>query len=331
MTCQYDRQIYYTAAGRTIFIDACDDWSYQAISQVFAGWFLNPIHDKAEPQPDLTLRVRCGVPAPVVPVGLSRFEITNSGVCHTDNQSYYLKFDESLIVFGPGEANEVELWVDQPYDVSSRSVAQLISHALSPGLRRCGIFEIHSAAVIPPGDKQAILIAGPSGSGKSTLTSQLASCGWDYLSDDILLLLRDADEIRLNAFRRFFALTAETIAAVQLPQLTLKAGDLGVKARVTPEDHFQTSPVQQSTPHSIIFPGITSETQSKLVSLSPAGAMTRLLRLCPWASYDKPTSKEHLGVLGKLAHTVSAFDLLGGTDVLRAPKRVADMILDATH
>ena len=318
--------MYYSVAGRTVLIEAFDDWSLSAVSQLFAGWFLTPLSQSTTHRPDLTLRIRCGSTPPSVPTGLTVFKIAFGGSCHTDNSSFYLKFDNSLIVFGGDTTADVDLWVDQPYDVSSAKVAQLISHALSPAMRRCGVFEIHSAGVIPPGRSRAMMILGPSGSGKSTLTSRLAKCGWCYLADDILLLQDCGDSLKVGAFRRFFALTAETLAAVDLPQGFFNESTSAAKERITPQEHFDSEPIEQATPGFMIFSNVTREPRSRLVSLTSTEAMTKLLRLCPWASYDKRTSEEHLRILARLANTSSAFALHAGTDILNEPTLAADLI-----
>jgi hypothetical protein len=317
--------MYYSVAGRTVLIDAYDDWSANVVSHVFAGWFLTLLSRQPDPGADTTLRIHCGVTPPPIPSGLTTYSITNGGSCYTDDHIYYLKFDGSLVVFGPGPARVVDLWVDKPYELPSSTVVQLVSHALSPALRRSGVFEIHSAAVIPPDHQKAIMIAGPSGCGKSTLTSQLARCGWRYLSDDILLLKEVERTIEVWAFRRFFALTADTVAAVKLSRVNVKEV-AGAKERVSPQEHFETDPVEHALPGTIIFPTVTREANSHLTRLTSTQTMTRLLRLCPWASYDKPTSLGHLRMLGSLAHSTSAFELLAGTNILDDPKLAAEVI-----
>ena len=320
--------MFYSVAGRTVLIKAYDDWSSHSVSHLFAGWFLNRIPEDHTTKPDLTLSIRCGVRPPALPSGLTSFQIAHNGTCHTDHRSYFIKVGDSLINFGPGCTTEVNLWVDQPYELISGNVAQLISHALSPALRRCGVFEIHSAGVIPPRSEKAIIFAGPSGSGKSTITSQLASLGWHYLSDDILLLTDHDNEITVEAFRRFFALTPDTMAAVNLKSM-VDAGAGSLKERIAPQDHFETGPVQQAHPGTVMFPHRTNERQTRIIRITPSSAMPRLLRLCPWASYDKPTSGEHLRILARLVNSTSAFDFLAGTDMLHNPGLVADMIRDA--
>jgi len=315
----------YSVAGRVLLIEAYDDWSVEAVSQVFARWFLTPLPKQRTNESDVTVRIRCGATPPLLPTGLTVFDIGFGGTCQTDDLSYFIKFDRSMIIF-TGRTSEVDLWVDQPYDVSSPNVTQLISHALSPALRRCGIFEIHSAGVIPPGHDKAIMFAGPSGSGKSTLTSQLARSGWRYLSDDILLLQNLENEIRVGPLRRFFALTGETLEAVKLSQTVRRESTGFWKARITPHEHFDSAPIEEATVGSIIFPNITREQRSSLLRVTPAETMTRLLRLCPWASYDKPTSAEHLSILARLSNSDSAFVLNAGTDVLNEPQLTAELI-----
>jgi len=317
----------FSVAGRTVLITAYDNWSSEAVSQVFACWFIDSISNELGLIPDATIAIRCGVSPPAVPDRLSSFDITNDGTCFTDHQTYYAKFGESLVMFGPGNAAEVSLWVDQQYDVASSTTVQLLSHALSPALRRCGVFEIHSAAVIPAGHQGALMIAGPSGSGKSTLTSQLAQCGWRYISDDIVLLREVQQRLEVSAFRRFFALTEKTIAAAGLAQ-TESSSPFPAKVRVKPEEHFEQAPVERANPATILFPSITSEERTRIFSLTSAETMRRLLRLCPWSSFDRQTSTDHMRVLGNLANSTKAFDLFSGRDVIENPQLAAAAIYD---
>ena len=312
--------MFYTVAGRTVLIEAHDEWSIQAVSELFSGWFLNSVDDAATC--DGTIRVHCGVSSPAIPSGLTSFEIAHGGACHTDDQSFYIEIDGSLVLFA-SDKPFVDLWVKEPYDIAAPVVTQLLSHALSPTLRRCHIFEIHSAGVVSPCGDLAVMIAGPSGSGKSTLTSLLASCGWSYLSDDILLLRETDQNIEAVPFRRFFALTAATIAAANIQA---SSSARSAKERITPQDHFSSIQVQTATPRAIFFTSVALEQSSRVVPLTARESMTRLLRLCPWASYDKPTSGEHLRVLGRLANSTAAFELHAGDDLLEEPGRADQLV-----
>lgn len=317
----------YEVAGHRLLIDAADVWSGLAVSKLFSGWFLTPLPANGSGPPDGSLRIRCGSIPPRVPEGLSSFEIVHAGTCHTDGETLYLDLDGSLTIVGPGSERVADVWVRRHYDFSSKILAQIISLAFSAVLRRCGAFEFHSAGVLPPWQTKAVLIAGPSGSGKSTLTLQLAACGWGYLSDDAMLLSEIEKGLEVRGLRRFFALTARTIEAAQLPGMPSTATTL-FKERMEPEQLFPTGQVQSAQPGAIFFPIITHESDSRVMSLSAVETMARLLKLCPWAAYDKSTAARHLGVLGRLARETVAFDILAGRDLLGDPARVSKLLGD---
>ena len=317
-------EAFFLVAGRNVLIQTFDDLSMQAVLYTFAGWFITPNSQHPRPRADLILRIHSGVTPPMVPSGLNSFPIVHDGTCSTDSDTFYVEFENALIIFGPGLANQVDLWLDSPLDLSSRVTGQLLSHALAPAFRRCGVFEIHSAGVIAPGTDEVILIAGPSGSGKSTLTTQLANCDWGYLSDDVLLLHCSEQGITAEPLRRFFALTSQTIAAAALGTELQEPGK--AKSRISPQELFQREPIGGGVPGTIIFPAVVDSECSRLVQLNPAESMKRLLRLCPWAAYDKPTSGRHLQILGRLANSTSAFDLFAGKDILKDRQRAAELL-----
>ena len=315
--------MFYLVAGRIILIETADEWTHREVSEVFSGWFFELLPPHINTDANATIRIHSGVDLPSIPPDLKSFEITCGGSCYTDERQYYLKFDDALIVFGPDSA--VDFWIAKTFDRSSTTFVQLLSHALAPALRRSGVFEIHSAGVISPESKSTIMIAGASGSGKSTLTTQLANLGWSYLSDDILLLTEVGEELELRGLRRFFALTSDTLAAVGLPGIN---DEVTLKHRVIPQDHFSRAPLEQSKPGTIVFPTLTGLQTSHINNLTASETMSRLLRLCPWASYDTGTSLEHLRMLGRLANSSSGFELLAGPDILNDAKLTAQMFLN---
>jgi hypothetical protein len=318
-------KLLYSVAGRILCIDAEDDWSALAVSNLLARWFLTPVSLPGTASPHATIKIRCCSKAPPVPEGLARFEIAQGGVCYTDGQTLYLDFNGSVVTIGPGSSREVDVWLVERYDLASEVLAQVISQAFSAVLRRSGLFELHSGAVVPPNHGKAVLIAGSSGSGKSTLTLQLTACGWSYLTDDTLLIEEGQRGLEAWGLRRFFALTPDTIAAVGLPQLPETREVGSPKKRFTPQDFFPSRQIQSAQPGAIVFPVITFETESRVRSLTPSEAMTRLLKLCPWAAYDKPTASEHLRTLGRLVKETVALEILAGTDLLDDPIRASDL------
>jgi hypothetical protein len=54
--------------------------------------------------------------------------------------------------------------------------------------------------------------------------------------------------------------------------------------------------------------------------------MARLIRMCPWACYDKTTAEAHLEVLGELARQADGFELYAGADLLNS-ERASEFLL----
>jgi hypothetical protein len=137
--------------------------------------------------------------------------------------------------------------------------------------------------------------------------------------------------LEIYGLRKSFALTAHTISALQLSHLITASPIPGVKERVSPRDLFPVNQVEKGRPGAIVFPILSHETVSTIRRLNGAEAMARLLRLCPWAGYDKPTAAKHLSLLAELAREYAAFELLAGTDLLAHRQRAADLCLACTE
>jgi hypothetical protein len=314
----------YSIAGRVLSIDSFDDWSSEAVSKLVDGWLVRPL-ENVHGHADATLLISSGARLPEIPSNLPKFDISDEGTCYTDQKTFYIQFEGSLIRID--SSTEVRLWIHRPDDLDITTLSRVLSQAFSAALRRCGLFEFHSAAVVPPDETGAVLIAGPSGSGKSTLTAKLAALGWSYLSDDTLLLRNDAAGVEAVALRQFFALTPTTIASLPTMEMTSFSGRR--KDRLTPQSFFSGQQIESARPAVIIFTTVTGEPATVVEKLSPSETMSRLLKLCPWACYDVTSAGNHLAVLGRLARETSGFDILAGTDVLQDPQLASDLVHQA--
>jgi hypothetical protein len=174
------------------------------------------------------------------------------------------------------------------------------SFAVCAGLRRYGLFDMHSAGVVEPESGDGVLIIGPSGSGKSTLTLQLVTSGWSYLSDDELLLSLAEGKVEARGFRSFFAVS-----------------DSGTRLKhcFEPEVVLGSKRTAQAFTRALVFTRLNGES-SELNRLTQTETMTRLLRACPWATYDKSIAGANLELLSALARQVCGFDLSAGRDLL---------------
>ena len=328
-------QTFYAVAGRLICVEAEGDEAASLFRRHFEGWHVAPSEGARGGARDATIAVRES-PAPAPPPrGFETFETGGGGLCHTDGRTYLFESNGSAVRACAESPGLVEVWVGAAHaSREAAALARLVFDASMTALRRCGLFELHGAGLVEPRGGEGYLVVGPSGSGKSTLTTQLARAGWRYLSDDSLLLYEGGAKfegdgaraegagprIEARALRRAFAVTEPTLAAGLLRGFEGLLGEPAPfdpsKRRFEPQAVFPESFAEACTPRAVFFPAITHAASSRARRLSQAETMRRLIRMCPWACYDKPAAKAHLGVLARLARQSAGFELLSGRDLL---------------
>jgi hypothetical protein len=327
--CELGRPAFadtYAVAGRFICVEARAARTAELFRHYFAGWHVAPLpdappHDDAGASVDAVISVHTGEEPPAAPHWFETFETAGGGICHTDNRSYFFRSNGSAVSVGGDSPKRVEVWIgDGRAAREKEALARLIFDASMTALRRCGLFELHGAGVVEPESGAGFLIVGPSGSGKSTLATQLANAGWQYLSDDTLLLYEFGHGVAARALRREFAVTEPTVAAGLLDgyedHLTAPVSFDPQKRRFEPQAVFPDRFAESCVPRAVFFPIVTPEPSSRARALSQAETMSRLIRMCPWACYDRPAATAHLGVLAGLARQAAGFELLAGRDLI---------------
>jgi hypothetical protein len=319
---------FYAVAGRFILFES-QRGPLPGLYQLLSRLYLTPTEHLASITPDVTISFRFDPVLPPVPANFESFEISSGGKCYTDGGTYVFDLAGWRSVVPPPPSSQVEVWVGSEPNLDEAEQAQLLFYAISTALRRCGLYELHSGAVIGP-DDAGVLLVGPSGSGKSTLTLQLAASGWPYLTDDVLLLSERARVVDAQPFRRSFAVTKSTIAAsghLQLQEAMLEHDWRNASKRhFTPHDFFPNSFVSSCQPCAIFLPVITGENGSRVRTLSRSEAMIRLVKMCPWSCYDRLTAEGHQRVLASLTRQCLTFELLAGRDVINDPAHVSRLI-----
>lgn len=290
-------QSFYAVAGRLLFIESFDHEVAKRIECLFAGWQLTPLTSLAR-NPDIKITFTTGDRLPEVPAGLEQFEVAEGGRCYTAGDEYYLRFERTLLKLQDTNPVSVSVFISSPCDAELASVT---SFAVCAALRRFGMFELHGAGVVEPGSNRGALIIGPSGSGKSTLSSKLATAGWSYLSDDELLLSLNDGAVEARGFRSFFALVDSTTT---------------LKNCFEPTARFTSPRADRIAPRFLFFTKISSADKTNVRELAQAETMTRLIRACPWASYDTAVAGANLELLSRLARQAKGLDLAAGKDLL---------------
>ena len=321
----------YAVAGRFICVECRDADSARLFRRHFEGWHVTPLPDAGGSVCDVTIAAAYGAEPPAPPRGFDAFETAGGGLCHTDGRTYFFESDGSAVRVAADRRRRVEVWVGASR--ASRepaALARLVFNASMTAMRRCGLFELHGAGLVEPLTGAGFLFVGPSGSGKSTLATQLASAGWKYLSDDSLLLYVHGGQVEATALRRAFAVTEPTIAAGVLRGfeglLTRPAAFDPLKRRFEPGAVFPERFAESCAPHFLFFPTITREPSSRARPLSQAETMGRLIRMCPWACYDRPAANAHLAVLALLARQAAGFELRAGRDLLGDAEYTSDLM-----
>jgi hypothetical protein len=309
-----------------------DPWAEEVIQKLFAGWYLTPV-TPTEVSLDPVIAIRSTAVPPQIPRSWQSFEVAGGGVCCTDGKVSYIDIEGSIIAIDmPGRA-AIEVWTNGPLEIQSATLTRVVTYALSAALRRHGLFELHSGAVVNPQTGKGVLIIGPSGSGKSTLTVQLAANGWLFLTDDVLALSDEGSEVRAWPLRRCFAVTAATFRVSRLlkshAQLNYLGAQPGDKIQFAPHDVFAMAFKENCVPRTLFFSQVTGEASSHVSLLSPGETMTRLIRMNPWSSYDRSTASDHMAVLSTLVKQTKAYSLRAGEDLLD-PHRAARLVASYT-
>lgn len=185
-------------------------------------------------------------------------------------------------------------------------------------LGRIGRTPIHAGAVVAPGGG-ALLLAGDARSGKSTTCINLITAGWDYLSDDQVVLSRAAGTGRVAAegWPRTFHLDEGWERGVST----------GVRrdfdpTRLGPGRWRRSAPID-----GILFPIVRAEQPTALTPIPASDALARLIRQTPWLMVDPARGPALLALLSAVAST-PAYELSLGLDTYKDPERLSRCIAD---
>jgi hypothetical protein len=324
---------FYTIGERLLAFQFSDEVAARVAGDFIGGMYFIPCPARAARFVHCTVKIFYGEPPPLPP-GCQTFEVPR-GRCHTNGDEHFLDIDESRIAVYPADSALVCVWLGT--SVRARhpvAIVNTLSYALQAALRRGGLYMLHAAGVVEPETGTGMIVVGNSNSGKSSLTIRLAGAGWRYLSDDMLVLAVEDGMVGAWALRRIFSVSPASFARSGLSGQDALLGapvnsDPG-KRKLEPGTAFPGSFVESCPPRVLLFPTLTGEAASRVEKLGSADAMARLIRQCPWASYDTATARGHLHVLGLLAKQCISFSLYAGLDLYedstRAPQLLASCL-----
>jgi hypothetical protein len=310
----------YIVAGQSVTFVCADGGTAENVARHVAGWHFTA--SPGEHSSAFTIQLSSEA-APPMPRGPADFSV-HHGECFSDGDAWALSTSDSWIRVHPLAMHRVDVWIGEETARSSIALARLLFYATQAALRQCGLYELHAAAVMPPSRAGGVLIVGASGSGKTTLAMRLTASGWPNVADDLVLIREDSPAAEAFAFRRVFAATETTLEACPTPgieEATRQPSELEpAKRRLDPEVLFPGRFAPSCTPRALVFPVITGEAHTGTRPMTAPEALTRLLKMCPWASYDTAVARPHLRALATLARQCASYELMAGTDLLYDPQ-----------
>jgi hypothetical protein len=320
----------YEFAGRLLAVRIADEESAADIIEFFRGFqFTKTPQPTARAAGSCVIEFQKGTPPPL-PHGLQTFKVPH-GHCLTDWKSYFLAVDDSRVDILPPSRARVSVWLgDTPRARHPVALANVICYAVQAALRRCQLYDFHAACLAEPTTGSGFLFAGPPNSGKSTLTVRLVMSGWQYLTDDMVVLDATAEGVSARGLRRSFAVTSEALEGFDLPRLDEALGTTipsdPRKRFLNPKLVFPGGRVTSCRPRVLCFPQITGEASSRVEPLGHREAMSLLIKYNPWAGYDMNAARDHLRALGRLVSQTRTLRLLAGDDMLRDAGRAAELL-----
>jgi hypothetical protein len=183
-------------------------------------------------------------------------------------------------------------------------------------LGRLGRALVHAAAVVTPAGR-AWLLVGDTHAGKTTTCANLLDAGWRYLSDDHVVLSPGADTGagQVEGWPRPFHLDDGW-----------RSGTPQQRRRAVSADETWPGQWQRVAPHAgLLFPRVVADQPTRLDTLSPADALSRLIRQSPWLLADRGAAPP---VLALLQHAVTrpSYELRLGLDSFNDPRRLLDCL-----
>jgi hypothetical protein len=323
----------YTIGGRLLAFQFCDEVAARIAGEFIEGMYFTPCPARAARFVHCTVKIFHGDPPPLPP-DCQTFEVPR-GRCHAHGDEHFLDIDESRVAVYPAASRLVCVWLGTTAHARHPvAVINTLSYVVQAALRRVGLYVLHAAGVVEPKTNTGMIVVGNSNSGKSSLTIRLAGAGWRYLSDDMLVLAEEGGAVESWALRRIFSISPASFASSGLGKgvavLGATVNSDPSKRKLEPGVMFPDSFVESCRPRVLLFPTLTGEAASRVEKLSAGEAMARLIRQCPWASYDGGTAREHLRVLGLLAKQSACYSLSAGRDLLedsaRAPQLLASCL-----
>jgi hypothetical protein len=299
----------------------CEDELYPGVKSYFDS--LSKTKDRPPLDP-FSIVLKIQAPPSQLPADATFVVETAVTRCYRrHHQHYFLSKDGSLFWFdSASRCCHGFIRPEIRNDVST--ICSLISGPLLESMRVAGRFYLHAAALSHNG--VGYLVSGDGGSGKTTTALNLVKCGFDYVSDDSLLMDRYDGDIRVFAWYRDFHLSADMCQRYEeLNVIMTDDLDEGEKVSIDVAQFFKGTQRDWIEPDVILFPQIVSQPESSLSPLTPMQTFMRLIKQILIGS-DADSAAHQLETVRTLVQRTCGFELKAGRDLLEDPNKLRSII-----
>jgi len=240
-------------------------------------------------------------------------------------RGYHLRSGQSFLALDLRSGNAAG-WLSDAFLTAPREDQRgLFLFAFLLLLSARGLYGLHAGGALWNGC--GFLLAGGSGSGKTTLTFALTRSGWQYLSDDSVLLKRSSPGVEALAFGRPFHCAPAMFR--HFPELAAGGPKPVGGKRLVDVGRFYPGRLRgMLRPRIVLFPEIAATPSSRIVPLTCTETLVRLLGEGAGLLRDRNSMAGQMAILSELARSARGFRLLHGTDVHAHPARVAALLQD---
>ncbi len=249
---------------------------------------------------------------------------------------FYYRTDTALFRVNPHSGHAVGIVTSKALELPNLLVNTYLFSVLLLLLRFQNVYHLHAAAVISPAQK-VYLICGAQRAGKSTLTAAFGVAGWKPISDDGILLSRDAKgNSQFEAFKREFHLSTELLKKWEGLSELISRHDYFDRSCIDGLNYFSSLELANQSYQkfdAVIFPMISGEEKSSLESISPSVAFQKLIGQSMYFPLGISHTKQHFELLSKLCGSAKFYRFLAGKDIWDDPANLLPICeeLSRTH
>jgi hypothetical protein len=186
-----------------------------------------------------------------------------------------------------------------------------------------GWVSLHAAVLVRNG--RGVMLLAESDAGKSTTAFQLVRQGWQFVSDDSVLLRETNRGIEARSMRPHFCLDAGSerhfpeLSGQDWPEMVRDE----VKWRVDVERLYPGRFLPSCQPRAVVMPAISDAAESRLTPVSPQTLIPALLQQSGFRlTAGSKRADRHFQLIGALLRQCATYRFCGGRDVLEDGCRV---------